>query len=392
MDSPSPPQAPDPVVIAGAQGAANLEAARTNTTLNRPNQITPYGSLTWENNGSFDQAGYDAAMAAYNAGQTGGVAGGATSAATSSNPYDSIGTGWQEQQGDPDPYAALRTPPPTPGTAGSTGGTAPRREDYMSGNQDQWTSRVTLDPRVQALVDAQLQTSQGLTGAINTSLERVSNLQPAMDPSTLFGAAQSNLDKAGQLAPEASDAVRKRVEDALYSQAQSRLDPRFAAMENERRSTLMNRGLTEGSEVWDREMQNFGRERNDAYDTAQWGATARGGEEMQRLFGMELEAANFARGLAGDYRNLDATRFDTSNAYRNNAINELSALRSGAQVSMPTFSNAMTGGTMAPAPVAQSAYNSYQGQMGQYNADVASNNAFMSGLFSLGGAAMGGMF
>lgn len=51
MDSPSPPPAPDPQVTAAAQGAANIDAARVNTSLNRPDQYTPWGSQTWQNLG-----------------------------------------------------------------------------------------------------------------------------------------------------------------------------------------------------------------------------------------------------------------------------------------------------------------------------------------------------
>lgn len=44
---PDAPDPPDPVKTANAQGAANIEAARVTTALNRANQITPWGNLTW---------------------------------------------------------------------------------------------------------------------------------------------------------------------------------------------------------------------------------------------------------------------------------------------------------------------------------------------------------
>lgn len=60
------PQAPDPYRTANAQGVANVEAARVTAGLNRPDQHTPYGSLTWKQGEStFDQAGYDKALAQY---------------------------------------------------------------------------------------------------------------------------------------------------------------------------------------------------------------------------------------------------------------------------------------------------------------------------------------
>lgn len=45
--SPSPPPAPDPVATANAQGAANKDAAIAAAILNNPNQITPWGNLTF---------------------------------------------------------------------------------------------------------------------------------------------------------------------------------------------------------------------------------------------------------------------------------------------------------------------------------------------------------
>jgi hypothetical protein len=45
--SPSPPPAPDPVATAAAQTASNVETAKTQAALNRTDQYTPQGSITW---------------------------------------------------------------------------------------------------------------------------------------------------------------------------------------------------------------------------------------------------------------------------------------------------------------------------------------------------------
>ena len=47
MDSPTPPQAPDPEVTARTQAQYNSQAANETANLNRPNQYTPFGNLTW---------------------------------------------------------------------------------------------------------------------------------------------------------------------------------------------------------------------------------------------------------------------------------------------------------------------------------------------------------
>ena len=48
----SPPPAPDPSAVAQAQGAANREAAIASGEINRVNQITPYGNLTYQQTGT----------------------------------------------------------------------------------------------------------------------------------------------------------------------------------------------------------------------------------------------------------------------------------------------------------------------------------------------------
>jgi hypothetical protein len=65
MGKPSAPEAPDYIKAAQTQGAANLEAARATAKLSTPNVYSPWGSqkVTY---GTFDQAGYDKAMADYN--------------------------------------------------------------------------------------------------------------------------------------------------------------------------------------------------------------------------------------------------------------------------------------------------------------------------------------
>ena len=54
FDSPSPPAPPDPAATAAAQAAANKETAIAQAGLNMTNQQTPYGSLTYNQIGKWD--------------------------------------------------------------------------------------------------------------------------------------------------------------------------------------------------------------------------------------------------------------------------------------------------------------------------------------------------
>ena len=423
------PAAPDPYAVANAQGAANIDAARITTALNRANQVTPYGSLTWAQGGSgYDKTGYDNALKA-----------------------------WQD--------------------AGGTG-TKPEQSSYGY-NPDAWTSTVTLDPRIQSLLDSSLATSQGLQGAIDSSLanttstlsqplkvpgsiningirsgveKRYTDLQPSLQGATDLAMA-SRGDMASQLSrlrnlysqdfnynsapamPTADERTRKAVEDALYSRATARLDPRFSQAQDQLNSSLAAQGITQGSEAYNRELQNFNNSRNDAYSSAMNDAITGSDDAMQRLFTMGLQArqqgvneANTLRtlptqeaaALAGISNGLDTAsrnwygaetaqetakdnstanqfnmertnnqdRFNDTIAVRNQILNELNALRTGAQAQTPQFGNTNSGAQVAASPLAQSVYNSYQGDLANYQTGVGSNNAMLGGLASLGGAAM----
>ena len=425
-DAPSPP---DPIATANAQGAANVDAARITTALNRANQITPWGNLTWAQGGSgYDKAGYDKALKA-----------------------------WQD--------------------TGVTG-TKPEQSSYGF-NPDAWTSTVTLDPRAQSLLDSSLATSQGLQSAINNSLAattktlsqplntpgsinignirngvegRYTDLQPSLQGSTNL-ATLGRGDVATQLTrlrnlysqdfnynsapamPTADEATRQRVEDALYGRSTARLDPRFAQGQDQLNSSLAAQGITQGSEAYNRELQNFNNAKNDAYSSAMNDAISGSDDAMQRIFNMGMQArqqgvneANTLRtlptqeaaALAGISNGLDTSsrnwygaetaqetskdnsttnelnlqrtnnqdQFNNTIAMRNQILNELNALRTGAQAQAPNFASTQSGANVAASPIAQSVYNSYQGELGNYNAQVGSNNAMMGGLMGLGGAAM----
>jgi len=54
MDAPSAPPAPDPAALAAAQGTANKETAVAQYGLNATNQVTPQGSLSYRQIGTWD--------------------------------------------------------------------------------------------------------------------------------------------------------------------------------------------------------------------------------------------------------------------------------------------------------------------------------------------------
>jgi hypothetical protein len=317
----SPPPAPDYAAAAEKTAAGNLELARTTTQANRVNTFTPYGSLTYSQPGrTFDQAGYDAAMARYNT-PTAAVPG---TPATGSGGTSSSGVG-DAWDGSVSGEAA------TPGTPASpTTGAMPNREDFMRGDADAWEAQVKLDPVQQQLLDQQNKTSMGLSqlqdsatsrvaSSMNTPFSlggapsRASAYSPVQGPSTYTPSSSlgggdiytpkenlpgtfsaSNGLTAANLAakfsmtgtPAGANADSGELTKAdVYKgggpslskyydptrdtgvatdQLMHRMNPALDRDEAAMRTRLSNMGLTPGSEAWKAEMEAAGQRRNDA--------------------------------------------------------------------------------------------------------------------------------
>lgn len=116
----------------------------------------------------------------------------------------------------------------------------------------------------------------GQTGpmANNVNLDRVA---------TDFGPAGNIQTSMG---PQDWSEDRQRVEDAIYS----RLDPAFSRQRVATEERLRNQGLVEGTEAWNRRLDEIGRQENDA----RMQAILAGGSEQSRLAQLSLMQGQFA--------------------------------------------------------------------------------------------------
>jgi len=207
----------------------------------------------------------------------------------------------------------------------------------INGDPDLWRSDVTLSPTGQKLLDNQNNISIGLGNLTGTALDRVgTGLSQPFD----YGSVQD-------------------VQDAAYKAQTDRLDPQWNTREAAQKTQLANQGLLPGSEAYATAMRDFNQGRNDAYSQAR------------------LSAINTA-----------PTTMQLATALRNQPLNELNALRTGSQVTNPSFQQAPQQQTTAGAN-----YNgavSAQGQydQGLYNAQVGAQNAQNQALGTLGSAAL----
>lgn len=240
-------------------------------------------------------------------------------------------------------------------------------------NADKWSLSQTLSPEMQKILNNQIKTSLGLGGITDTSLKNATSALGV--PLTTAGLpARTSLDTILGGSSNVNDYMQS-IEDALYNKATSRLDPQFSRLEDQLRSSLAAQGITQGSEAYNREMDNFTRSRTDAYDTAQNSSIVGGTNAGNALFNMGIQGGNYANNLRGD-------QLSETTGIRNQILNELNALRSGQTVTNPEFSTQNTSSQIAPVNTTQNAWNAYNAQVGNYNANTQTNNDLLSGVAS----------
>jgi hypothetical protein len=153
--------------------------------------------------------------------------------------------------------------------------------------------------------DGRPQITQGFGGALAGANE---NLQ-----SQFAEATRAPLDFGSAPALQYGEEARKAAVDAAYGQATSRLDPAWAAREDQERQRLANQGLDMNSEAFRNAMDQFSRGRNDAYTSALNMAIGRGGEDAGRMFDQsararEMSIADMLRGRTQPLQEMLAMR------------------------------------------------------------------------------------
>lgn len=200
----------------------------------------------------------------------------------------------------------------------------------------QYTATTTLSPEQQRIYDLQTSSQEKLGRVGNEQIDRVSGI----------------LNTPFDL---------KAATDAQYKDfTKTLLDPTWNARAEQFQNNLYNKGIRDpNSQAYQDAMRGFDSSRDTAYDQFQ------------------LDSLGQARQAAL--------------TERNQPLNEISALTSGSQVSMPSF--ASTPQTAVSPTNVLGAYDSAnQANQFNYGQQMQSNNATMGGLFGLGSAGvMGGV-
>lgn len=346
MDTPQAPPAPNPQETARQQSQMNRETAITQYGLNATNQNTPQGSLSYRQIGTW---------------------------ADGTPRYEANTTLSQGEQGIFDANQGAR-------------------QNVANIARDQ-------SGRIGGLL--------GTPFSFNGLPQSVTNVNTDIPITSQIADAGPIQRSIGGNDYEAS---RKSVEDAIYS----RLNPQLQQQRSSLETQLINKGLRPGTPAWNQAITLNNQGQNDA----RMQAVLAGGQEQSRLFGMEQAAGQFANQAqqqqygqnyqnAGFQNQAQNQQFNQglSNAnlsnsqraaeaalqlqQRNQPINEITALMSGSQVSMPNFQNTPTPG-VAPTDFIGAQQQALNQQNVGFQAEQAQNQALMSGLFGLGSAAIGG--
>lgn len=351
--SKSTPPAPNYADLARQQGAANVETARVEGQLNRPNIYTPNGSQVWQRNG--DQYTLTESLN--------------PQLAANNDLYNWIQGAALQNLGDwgvPALHDALSTDYSLPGAA-----------------------QLGWDPNLAP--DQNLQTESGMWAA------------PALQEGLDYGGAPGM--------PSASDDTRRTAEQAMYARGAQYLDPQFQGKRADLEARLANQGITMGSEAYSGEMQRLAQEEQQAYGDLQNRAIELGGSEMARQFGMGLDARQQGVGeintqgqFANDARGQLISQLQSDMAQRNAAItgqanlasaqqqaaaggraaglaeqaqattmpiNVLASLLGTSQVNAPQFQPFNNSIAVQPPPIFQAGGMQDQANMARYNAQQA---------------------
>lgn len=254
-----------------------------------------------------------------------------------------------------------------PNTVGPTGSTTYSQSGEMQSitgpdgktyQVPRYTQTTTLSPEQQELYKLNTQTQQNIGNIGVQQSEKIGGL------------LGTPLDLSGlSIDPNSFGGNRDAVEKAMFDRLNPQLQRDKDALENK----LTNSGFQRGTEAWNSAVDEYNRMVNDQ----RLAITARGLQEQQGMYGMASDAST---------REMQRRLQE-----RNQPINEITALMSGSQVSMPNTPG-YNPGTVAGTDVMGSIYNSAALAQKQYENELKQSQADKAGMYGLAGtAAQAGM-
>lgn len=267
---------------------------------------------------------------------------------------------------------------------------------------DPWTMIQSLSPEQQQLYDQDIRIRGGMGNIAEGMMGNIADIYGT--PANFAGQLPQFQNQSGQAwtGPDYRTNMNSRndAEQAIFNR-QMRYD---LPLMDRRRNQAQDRLLAMGANVAD---ERYGNAMGDLYDSenrymadAVDRAILGGGQEATAELGRGLSAAQagfgagmqnrqFLAGQQNDALNYALSQIGQQRADRAMPMNEMNAFRTGNQVQLPGAPAQFSTPNLQSVDPMGAANMTYQGQLGQYNANQAASNNFMSGLFGLGGAALG---
>lgn len=359
FSSPSPPPAPNPYAVAQAQQQANISVAIANTYMQNANVISPQGTSTFAQSGTF----------------------------------------------------ILEDPQYSGGSLVST----TDREIPI------FTQTISLTPKGQSIFDANQDMQLALNTIGRDQLTRLNDTlgtpftlatlpQTAQNPSA--PSLNQVISQPGTIQLTVGDADTTANRDAVTNSIIARLDYQLGVLKTQHIDRLANMGIFPGSEAYENEIRTFDFQFTDGHLQA----ILSGGQEQTRLFQIEHMKGKFKnealdldfrqKMLVVDFSNRTSIqRFsilmqvaDFINTFRerrlqellterNQPLNELSIMLHGGQISIPQYTG-FKAGAISDTPLGQYVYQSAAIEQQQYQTKVKQQEAMIGGIAQLGGAVL----
>jgi len=240
------------------------------------------------------------------------------------------------------------------------------------GGSPQATVTQTLTPEAQATLEAQQRVQNKFANLGETGIGNAQNtLSQAFNPNLPNLQTGLNTSNVAAMPINAGTTAQEAI--------MARLQPQLQQSREAMGQNLINQGITQGSEAYNRAMTEQGQQENDLRSQA----------ALQGL-NLDMSANNQGYNQALQSGQFGNTALQQSlaqqTALRNQPINEVTALMSGSQIQNPQF-QAYTGSNVAAAPTFQGAQAQGQAAMDAYGMKTNAQNANTQGLYSLGSAA-----
>lgn len=195
------------------------------------------------------------------------------------------------------------------------GGTQPLQQGT---NMDQYVAPTVAAQTGMPIVAPVSVTDADLTPPMSTGTPAMST---GMPPQPMTGAPQmpSNMTGPTGINPAAQLPQFQQFGDAAYADATRRLDPQFAQADDRFAQQMVNKGLSPGTEAYNKARANFDMAKNDAYGSARNQALLAGLGAQNQAFGQQMGLGQFAfQGQRADMQDLMALLGYGQNTNANN--------------------------------------------------------------------------